>query len=323
MSYKFSVIIPIYNADDYLLNCLISILNSTYENIEIICVNDGSTDNSLDILYSFNDSRIKIIDKENGGVSTARNEGLKAATGDYITFVDADDYVHPKYFETFNYIAEKTSSDIILCSFSTVSNHNFSFHDFDYPDFALISDDFVNSKLLINYIVNHAFKREILNSIFFNERLSFHEDRLFNIQVLTSNQPNISVYKTSCNLYYYFQNPNSLMHSQYNTSKLRDYIIELKHLIEKDYNNSIYVTEIVKMTLSYRYSLTAYECSKQDIIWCKNIIRFIKNLIKKTKCLSKKTKIKYYLLTAFPIIYKSRIKFIKLKRKLKNKKAVD
>ena len=97
---KISVIIPVYNTEQYLKRCLDSIKENTYQYLEIICINDGSTDNSLEILeqYQKDDSRFIIIDQKNSGVSKARNNGLEKATGDYIAFIDSDDWINPKYF---------------------------------------------------------------------------------------------------------------------------------------------------------------------------------------------------------------------------------
>ena len=98
---KLSLIIPVYNIAQYLPRCLDSIINQNYKNLEIIVVNDGSTDTSREVIddYCNKDSRIIAIHKENGGVSTARLAGISAATGDYIGFVDGDDYVEPDMFD--------------------------------------------------------------------------------------------------------------------------------------------------------------------------------------------------------------------------------
>lgn len=97
---KVSIIVPVYNVENYLRKCLDSLINQTLKNIEIICINDGSTDNSLSILeeYASKDERIIVINQENAGVSSARNRGLEIATGEYIAFVDADDSVTPDCF---------------------------------------------------------------------------------------------------------------------------------------------------------------------------------------------------------------------------------
>ncbi len=99
---KVSVIIPVYNVEKYLKECLDSVVNQTLKDIEIICINDGSTDGSLDILkeYAKKDNRIKIINKENGGLSSARNEGLKCVTSKYCYFLDSDDSIEPNLLET-------------------------------------------------------------------------------------------------------------------------------------------------------------------------------------------------------------------------------
>ena len=98
-----SVLIPVYNVEDYLERCLDSVLNQTLTQIEVICVNDGSTDRSPEILkeYQENDSRIVIVNKQNGGLPSARNAGIEKARGEYVGFVDSDDYVQPNMFENF------------------------------------------------------------------------------------------------------------------------------------------------------------------------------------------------------------------------------
>lgn len=96
---KVSVIIPVYNAEQYLERCLKAVLSQTHEDLEIILINDGSTDGSGAIIRACHDDRIVVIEKKNGGVSAARNDGLRKATGECIVFVDADDYPEPAYIE--------------------------------------------------------------------------------------------------------------------------------------------------------------------------------------------------------------------------------
>ncbi|MCM1103727.1 MAG: glycosyltransferase [Clostridium sp.] len=114
---KVSVLIPVYNVENYIEQCLESVIAQTLKDIEIICVNDGSTDFSLDILkkYAVKDSRIKIINKENGGLPSARNAGLDAATGEYISFVDSDDYVQSNMMSVLYKNAKKTKAEIVIC----------------------------------------------------------------------------------------------------------------------------------------------------------------------------------------------------------------
>jgi glycosyltransferase involved in cell wall biosynthesis len=112
-----SILVPVYNTSLYLRECLDSLISQTISDIEIVCVNDGSTDNSLEILkeYQEKDKRIRIVDKVNGGLPTARNSGLDNALGEYIGFVDSDDYVSKNMYETMYQAAIKNVSDIVIC----------------------------------------------------------------------------------------------------------------------------------------------------------------------------------------------------------------
>lgn len=111
---KISVIIPVYNAEEYISECLESVLEQTHKNFEIICVNDGSKDDSLSILnaYAKIDKRIKVISQENQGQSAARNKGLDVAKGKYIFFLDADDFIHPQTLEATHYHASKNKTEL-------------------------------------------------------------------------------------------------------------------------------------------------------------------------------------------------------------------
>ncbi len=115
---KISVIVPVYNVEKYLAKCLDTIISQTFTDIEIICVNDGSTDGSRTILsqYAQKDSRIKIIDKKNGGLSSARNAGMKVATGEFISFIDSDDWVDLAMLEKLYQNITSLNTDISICA---------------------------------------------------------------------------------------------------------------------------------------------------------------------------------------------------------------
>lgn len=119
---KVTVIVPVYNVENYLYDCITSILGQTYQNLEIILINDGSTDNSPEIINSFakTDKRIKIIHQKNSGLSNARNTGLNNATGKYITFVDSDDYIDQRMIEHMTNAINDTQASIVCCSFKEV-----------------------------------------------------------------------------------------------------------------------------------------------------------------------------------------------------------
>ena len=133
---KISVIIPVYNTETYLLECLDSIVNQTLKDIEIICVNDGSTDNSLSILkeYASKDNRIKIIDKENEGQGYSRKVGLDNSTGKYILFCDSDDYYSEltAFEELYNYI-EKVEVDVVIFSCILKQRYSIKYGTETYP----------------------------------------------------------------------------------------------------------------------------------------------------------------------------------------------
>ena len=117
---KISVIVPVYNSEAYLENCLNSIIQQTYQNLEIILVNDGSTDGSAAICqrYKIQDPRVKVYHKPNGGVGSSRNRALEAVTGDYILFVDNDDWLELDHIESLYHLLKKADADIAIGNFT-------------------------------------------------------------------------------------------------------------------------------------------------------------------------------------------------------------
>ena len=119
---KISIVIPIYNAEDHLQRCVDSVLNQTEKNIEIILVDDGSKDNSIEICKNYlnQDKRVQLIHQENSGVSAARNRGIEQACGEYIGFIDSDDWIEPNMYECLLREANQASADIVICDARTV-----------------------------------------------------------------------------------------------------------------------------------------------------------------------------------------------------------
>lgn len=120
-SISFSIIVPVYNKAKYLRSCIESILSQSYQEFEIIAINDGSTDDSLQILNSYADSRLKVIDIPNGGVSRARNIGINSARKDYVTFVDGDDILERDYLQTYHTLITEYNPDIIIGCLSAIN----------------------------------------------------------------------------------------------------------------------------------------------------------------------------------------------------------
>lgn len=153
-----SIIIPVYNTKKYLKKCLDSIVNQTLKDIEIICVNDGSTDGSLKILekYAKKDHRLKIINKENGGAGSARNIGMDIAKGEYLGFVDSDDWIEPQMFETLYQNAKKYNVDISFCNIRIYDEKQKKFIESDYYSHTRFLD-YANKKLEFIDIKNELF----------------------------------------------------------------------------------------------------------------------------------------------------------------------
>lgn len=218
-----SIIVPIYNCSKFLDICINSLTNQNYKNLEIILVNDGSKDNSLEICqnYKKNDGRIIIIDKENGGVSSARNAGLNIAQGDYILFVDADDFLDRKYVSTlYNFAINSDNSTMIMCNVKEFKKEE---------KFNTLSETLSNEKII--YKNNELFKLYVDkllnppycklynrltivdNNIKFNESLSLGEDLLFNLDYIKFIERVIVI--PDCLYNYRVGNNNSLSRKYY------------------------------------------------------------------------------------------------------------
>ena len=153
-----SVVVPVYNVEKYIDRCLNSIINQTYRKLEIIIVNDGSTDNSRKIIDKFSkmDSRIIVIDKNNGGLSEARNVGINAATGDYITFIDSDDFVSYDYIEYLYSLIEKYKVKVASSFYQIISSEDEIKTNEEYIDKKLTAREAVNKMLYRENIAHIA-----------------------------------------------------------------------------------------------------------------------------------------------------------------------
>lgn len=268
MDYIVSIIVPVYNAETYLKNCIDSILKQTYSSIEVILVNDGSTDNSRLICeeYAKKDNRIKVINQNNSGPSIARNFGINAATGRYIQFVDADDRLEPNMTSNLVKAINKSQSvHLVLCGYKSIyiNTDNNSTNKIVTPNIVGVynSTDFVRfmgklfSKSLINPLWNKLYDLEIINkyNIRFIKDFNMGEDLLFNLEYIKFCS-NICIIKDE--LYnYLILNNNSLTSSFQNSyfenqqilfQKVRGFLLEResysndnKYFIETTYTRSI------------------------------------------------------------------------------------
>lgn len=185
---KISVIVPIYNSENDLDQCIESIVNQTYKNLEIILVNDGSKDNSVNICkkWESKDSRIILIDKQNEGVAKARNDGLKKATGDYIGFVDHDDFIEPEMYETMLKDMQEHNADIVMCSSTGINEDGASTKAYpNYKSFEIEKNDLIKrmlqyEKIFCSSVWSKLYKREVIGNLKFDTEIILGDDYYFN-----------------------------------------------------------------------------------------------------------------------------------------------
>lgn len=237
-----SIIIPVYQAENYISTCLNSIINQTYESVEIILIDDGSTDKSRDICdeYAQKDQRIKVIHKVNEGVAKARNVGLLAASGDYIMFVDSDDWIHLDMIKNLIKLMELYNADVVECGFVEYKNSkDITFSNKDNKCYLLEDREeiFLHSfvhKIPYLYKVcwGKLLKRKLCDNIWFPNR-TVSEDSAFCDQILFHCN---RIVKTYDQYYYYRITQGSIMHSGIKSTIFEtiDTLIELHSMLRKD-----------------------------------------------------------------------------------------
>ena len=218
-----SVIVPVHNGSAYIERCINSITGSTFRDIEIIAVENGSTDNTWEILEALasRDDRIKPISTEIRGLSNARNIGIDHASGGWIAFVDADDYISPLMYERLAEAAREYNADLVLCNYVRGKEEHFDFGGADCPAEGydvvgeLTKDDYFRKTYLraqYKYSVawNKLFRRETMGNIRFDPSLHYIEDRNFAIQFALRSKKVVAIPEI---LYYYYRNENSICQS--------------------------------------------------------------------------------------------------------------
>ena len=206
-----SVIIPVFNREKTLKKCIDSVISQSYRDFELILIDDGSTDSSPELcdVYEKRDDRIKVFHIQNSGVASARNFGLKEAMGEYISFVDSDDYIHRDYLlKLYNSITDNNCI-MSLCNYSEILGEKvypkIICSRNDYASESLI-DDMLYSKKQVGFCWGKLFRRKQLTKFFSNYR--YCEDVLFSFEYLRSNKGNVS--SVSESLYYYIRHENSI-----------------------------------------------------------------------------------------------------------------
>ena len=218
---KVSIIVPVYNREKLIGRCLKSICNQTYTNIEIIVVDDGSTDESYSVCNKLAsiDKRIVLITKSNSGVSATRNVGLKAASGDYLTFVDSDDYVDIKYVEVLVGLCVENNCQLAFCGYSQeyVDYHrSICFPISSKHKILDVSNRFPDKRFFPRFACTGLFERAIVSDYRFIEGLSYGEDKLFSMNAIFNSK---RVAYTNEILYHVWLEPDSLSRSAFSDYK--------------------------------------------------------------------------------------------------------
>lgn len=279
---KVSVIIPVYNSKQYLKQCLDSVVNQTLKDIEIIIVNDGSTDNSIEIIqdYSNNCKNIKVINKQNEGCYKARNVGLETAKGEYIAFLDSDDYIEFNMYEKLYSKAKETDADIVSSNYSILENNKIKIVDFS-SSIELLKKS--NNKLigaeniLLDAIIwSRIFKRQMIvdKGIFFHSDIHTADDAFFH--VLTMLNANKIVYIPDVLYTYRISRNGSIttnLHNEFNF----DCIKVSQRILEYTLQNKMehFMSQIVAFVL--RLNVLGYlrinKCHKKE--YFKKMCKFI------------------------------------------------
>lgn len=241
---KVSVIIPVYNAEKYLSQCLDSVVKQTFKDFEVICVNDGSKDNSAHILYhyAFQYPNVRVLNQKNKGSSVARNTGMEMAKGEYIYFMDADDYIHPQLLEITHYMAQKHKAPLVAFNImredkgEVLPTDNFKKYNprkikaisTIYP---LKYHSYINSKMPVcNSVCLKLLHRDLLKGVKFKQG-NFYEDFIFSF-ILMSKNPRTAIIPQK--LYYYRKNEESKTNIDFSPKKLYGYYQALS-IIREEY----------------------------------------------------------------------------------------
>lgn len=301
---KVSVVVPVYNVQDYLKKCVESIINQSHRDLEIILVDDGSTDISGQMCDDFakHDSRIKVIHKINGGLSDARNKGIALATSEWITFIDSDDYVTTDYIEYLLNLVLENNSDISIATFKYVTRNKQI--DKATGEISKMSKDDALERMLLNDGFDMGAWAKLYRTEYFND-IKYPVGKLYEDSGTTYKliDKASSVVFGSKSIYFYINRSDSIVNSSFNPKKLD--LIEMNQemyiFIRKKYSHLTYAAER-RLLWAYFSTLNQIIATKDKIIidkYGKNIVKYIKmqgKTIKGNKSLPKRDKWAFYLL---------------------------
>jgi len=308
MNIEISIIVPSYNEEKNIRRCLDSLLNQNFQNFEIICVDNASTDSTFDIIksYSEKDNRIKPFYLKEKGVSNARNFGIENSVGKYIGFIDADDFIQPQMFEFMHRAITENKSDFVCCKYEKTSeliNKNFEYfcRKFELSEFISFNDyDFVlNNELVISSACTKLIDRKKLVKF---ENFSVGEDTVF-CSELFKKCSNYCLVDSP--LFCYYNNENSVSFSDTKSEKWFDLLVTRFIAFDKFYDcdksvSEFYLDRGMKNILSYRFNLNN-KSHKND--FKKYFKQYIGSYLK-CESISLKYKLSVVLFYYFPCVYR-------------------
>lgn len=306
-----SVIIPVYNTEHYLDRCLTSLLHNSYKNLQIICINDGSTDRSLELLQKFSslDRRILVIDKPNAGVCSARNEGLRHSQGEFISFFDSDDWCHPDYFLTMMQFQEKTDADIVTVDFYETYGEDLLNKDCDENDITYTQFDrqsAIENNYILSYVWGRIFRSSIVKNHLFINELVPREDTAYNFEIVSETN-DLKIICVHRKLYFYFQRDGSLVRTGalQNTQNLSVWYINHSKSCKDRVCKAVAIERAYKMALAYRY-YQRFNLNKTSVRnKCTELFRLIRKDMMGCDGISLLHKIVYVLMEFCPALYHS------------------
>ena len=258
-----SIIVPVYNAEESLERCIKSIMAQTYANLEVLLINDGSTDKSLEIIkrYENIDNRIKCFDKKKSGVSSARNYGIEKANGKYVFFLDADDTIDKDVINNLLSESNKNKDYLVVGFFKNIIKNKENICKYNSGTYK--KEEYIKMILdnkIMGVVWNYLFKLGKIEKIRFDENTSFLEDTLFLIEYLDKVEF-IEIYNDEKNYYNYYFNDNSISHSNKKAlQNIKDFIYSLDRI---DYiTNKKYADKIKNK----KVKLIKNECKKLEEI---------------------------------------------------------
>lgn len=272
-----SIIVPVYNTEEYLKTCLESLRLQTYKNLEFIIVNDGSTDKSLDICkkYVSIDNRFKLINQENKGRAAARNTGISKVSGEYIGFVDSDDWIEKDMFEHLYDTCIKTKSDIVQCSYFYHKNGEILDMP-SVPDSICTRDEALEllfqDKLVKNFLFNKLFKAELFEEITFPVGKNFEDVAVLYKVFAKANKIAFS----SKPMYHYIISTGSVSHSKFKIKDKLDYLEAINEQYHWAESQGLWEKSSVLLTRKYLSILK--DCYKNDVD--KEHIKYILKMLK-------------------------------------------